>query len=72
MAHDRGKKPSLGSLHVRCAEIDDPNCRWEARGHDDAEILKQVEQHGREAHNHPMDNAARNRVRQVLHSKKAA
>lgn len=73
MAHDRGKKPSQGSLHVRCADIGDPNCKWEARGSSDADIMKQVEQHGRDAHGiQHMDNSQRNRVHEALHGRKAA
>jgi len=73
MARDKGKKPSLGHLHLRCADVGDPNCRWEARGHDDAEIMKQMERHAREVHNtFSLDNGARNRIRGVIHAKKAA
>jgi predicted small metal-binding protein len=73
MAHDKGKKPSQGHLHIRCADVGDPNCRWEARGHDDAEIIQQVEQHAREIHGtQSLDNDARNRIRGVLHGRKAA
>lgn len=73
MAHDRGKKTSQGNLHVRCADITDSNCNWEARGHSDADIMQKAEQHGREAHGmQHMDNAARNRVRDMLHRRKAA
>jgi predicted small metal-binding protein len=73
MARDKGKKPSQGSLHLRCADVGDPNCAWEARGHDDADIMKQMEQHAREAHNQfSLDNSARNRIRSMIHKKKAA
>jgi predicted small metal-binding protein len=73
MARDKGKKPSQGNLHLRCADVGDPDCTWEARGHDDAEIMKQMEQHAREAHNQfSLDNSARNRIRSVIHNKKAA
>ncbi|MGI9103767.1 MAG: DUF1059 domain-containing protein [Terriglobales bacterium] len=72
MAHDKGKKPSQGSLRVSCADLGDPSCRWEARGHNDAEVIQQMEQHSREAHNRPLDNQSRTRVHSVLHGKKAA
>ncbi len=73
MARDKGKKPSLGHLQVRCADINDPNCQFEARGHEDAEVIKQMEQHSRTAHNQPsLDNNARSRIHNVLHAKKAA
>jgi predicted small metal-binding protein len=73
MARDKGKKAPLGHLHLRCADVTDPNCHWEVRGHDDADIMKQMEQHAHEAHNvMHLDNGARNRIRSVIHDKKAA
>jgi predicted small metal-binding protein len=73
MARDKGKKPSLGHLHLRCADVGDRSCRWEVRGHDDADIIKQMEQHAREVHNSfHLDNDARNRIRGAIHAKKAA
>ncbi len=73
MARDKGKKPSLGHLQVRCADVNDPNCPFEARGHDDADVIRQMEQHTRAAHNQPhLDNQARNRIHSVLHGRKAA
>ena len=73
MARDKGKKPSLGHLHLRCADVSDPNCKWEVRAHDDADIIRQMEQHSRESHNQPtLDNSARSRIHNVLHGKKAA
>jgi predicted small metal-binding protein len=73
MARDKGKKPPQGNLRLRCADVGDPTCAWETRGRDDAEIMKQMEQHAREVHNqYSLDNDARNRIRSMIHAKKAA
>lgn len=41
---------STGNMSFRCSEIN-PNCSWEARGRDEQDLRRQIEQHGREHHN---------------------
>ena len=51
-------------LHFRCADVGDPKCTWEARGHSEEELMPQIERHGREAHNiSNIDDGMRNRIR---------
>jgi predicted small metal-binding protein len=51
-------------LHFRCADVGDPQCKWEARGSSEEELMPQIERHGREAHNiNNIDGSMRNRIR---------
>jgi predicted small metal-binding protein len=43
----------VGEFRVRCADLGDPNCKWEAKAKDEDELMRAVEQHAREAHNFP-------------------
>ncbi len=54
------------NLHFRCADVGDKNCKWEARGRSEDEILRQAEEHGRSAHNLKMDDSVRNKVRGAI------
>jgi len=49
----------------RCADLGD-NCPWEARGRSEAELLPQIERHGREQHGLQIDEAKRARIRQAI------
>ncbi len=64
-------KPPDQDLRFRCADVGDKNCKWEARGRNEDDIMKQVEQHGRDAHNMQMDDSARQRVRGAIQRKAA-
>ncbi len=52
-----------GRMHFRCADVGDKSCNWEARGDNEDDIIRQAEQHGREAHNLHMDDNLRQKVR---------
>jgi predicted small metal-binding protein len=56
----------------RCADVADPNCRWEVSGRNEAEIMPQIERHGREQHNITnFDESTRNRVRDAIRTRAA-
>lgn len=56
----------------RCADVADPNCRWEVSGQNEAEIMPQIERHGREQHNITnFDENTRNRVRDAIRPRAA-
>ena len=56
----------------RCADVGDPNCRWEVSGSNEAEIMPQIERHGREQHNITnFDENTRNRVRDAIRTRAA-
>ncbi len=55
-----------GDFHFRCADVGDKNCKWEARGNSEEDVLRQAEQHGREAHNLKMDDNLRQKVRGAI------
>lgn len=57
----------------RCADVADANCRWEVSGKDEAELMPQIERHGREQHNITnFDESTRNRVRNAIRTREAA
>jgi predicted small metal-binding protein len=56
----------------RCADVADPSCRWEVSGKNEAEIMPQIERHGREQHNITnFDETTRNRVRDAIRTRAA-
>jgi len=65
---DQPKEPqsshSQGDTYkFRCADAGHKECQWETRGSSPDEVLRNVEQHGREKHNiTSMDADARNKV----------
>ncbi len=59
MKHDQ-------DLSFRCADVGDKSCKWEARGRNEDDIMRQAEEHGRSAHNLHMDDNLRNRVRGAI------
>jgi predicted small metal-binding protein len=53
-------------LRFRCADVGDPNCKWETRGKSEEEVMRDVERHGREAHDLHMSDDLKNRVRSKI------
>lgn len=39
-----------GDMTFRCSDVH-PSCNWEARGRNEQDLRRQIEQHGREHHN---------------------
>lgn len=68
------ERTESGSVKTfRCADVADPNCRWEVSGKNEAEIMPQIERHGREQHNiSNFDENTRNRVRNAIRTREAA
>ena len=63
MAQEFGRKQNL---KFRCAEINQ-GCSWETTGSSEDEVMRRVEQHGREKHNlQSLDSETRNRVRNSI------
>jgi predicted small metal-binding protein len=57
---------SSGDVRFRCSDVGQ-NCPWEVRGHNEAEIMPKIEQHGREKHNiAQFDSETRDRVRGAI------
>ena len=53
-----------GQYSFRCADMGHKECSWEARGSNQDEVLRKVEQHGREQHNMTnIDEDTRNKER---------
>jgi predicted small metal-binding protein len=58
------------NLRVRCADVGQPNCNWQATGRTEEEVMRQAEQHGREKHNlrewtDEMKNKVRSAIRRI-------
>ncbi len=66
MAMNQQQGNQQGDMRFRCADVGDKNCKWEARGHSEDDIMRQAEQHGREAHNLSMDDGMRQKVRGAI------
>ncbi len=60
----RGGNSPGENYRFRCADMGNSACNWEARGRSEGEIMRQVEQHGREVHNlSEWSDDIKNRVR---------
>lgn len=59
-------------LSFRCADLGRLNCNWELTGQSSAEMLPQIERHGREVHNLNVDENTRSRILDAIHRRSAA
>ena len=51
-------------LEFHCSDVGDPKCSWKASGRSEEELMPQIEQHGRDAHNiKNIDDNMRQRIR---------
>jgi len=56
----------------RCADLGHKECNWEVSGRSEEELMPQIEQHGRQAHNiSNLDDTSRNRVREAIRDRAA-
>ncbi len=56
-----------GNYHFRCADLGNSTCQWEASGRTEEDVIRQVEQHGREQHNlSEWTDDIKNRVRNLM------
>lgn len=63
----QSSQPHTGETYrFRCADAGQKDCPWETRGSSPDEVLRQVEQHGREQHHLSMDDTTRNQVRSKI------
>jgi len=54
-------------VRFRCKDVGYDNCPWEARGHDEKDLMPQIEKHGREAHGmQKLDPQTRDKVRHAI------
>ncbi len=52
---------------IRCIEIGDVDCPWVGHGRNEDEVMRAVEDHGREQHNIPsLTEEIKNKVRQAM------
>lgn len=57
----------VGDLRFRCADVADPNCKWEARGRSEEELMPKIEEHGRQQHKMTkIDEQTRSKVRGAI------
>ena len=56
----------------RCADVGVMNCNWSVTAQSDDEIVRQAEQHGRDAHGMTdIDDKTREKIRGAIHNKAA-
>lgn len=61
-----------GNIRFRCADMGNSACKWEASGRTEDDVMRQVEQHGREKHNlSEWSEDIKNRVRGIMRRKAA-
>jgi len=66
------KTPTTGDKTFRCADVGFADCRWEASGRTEEELMPHIERHGREKHGiHQMDESTRRRVRNAIRERAA-
>ena len=53
-------------LSFRCADMGHKECKWQTSGRSEDEVLRNVEQHGREKHGIQMNDDLRNKARGVI------
>jgi len=71
MANLSGNNPREQKT-FRCSDLGHKDCKWEVSGQSEEELMPQIEQHGRQAHNiQNMDNDARKRVRSAIRDRAA-
>jgi len=67
MAQNPGQHSYDQDVRFRCKDVGFANCPWEARGHNEKDLMSQIEQHGRDAHGiHNLDQKTRDRVKQAI------
>lgn len=54
------------TYRFRCADAGHKECPWETRGSSPDEVMRNVEQHGREQHHLTMDDNTRNQIRSKI------
>ncbi len=60
-----------GEKTFRCSDLGH-QCNWEVSGQSEEELMRQIEQHGRQAHNVPtLDNEGRKKVRSAIRDRAA-
>ena len=67
-----GQESQSGQKSFRCADLGQKDCNWEVKGRSEAELMPQIERHGREKHNiQNFDSETRKRVSNAIRDKAA-
>ncbi len=70
MANPTSNNPR-GQKTFRCSDLGH-KCNWEVSGQSEEELIPQIEQHGRQAHNiQNLDNEARKKVHSAIRDRAA-
>ncbi len=73
--HERevlGRAPAAGMKSFRCADVGFADCKWEARARNEAELMPQIERHGREHHDvRRMDEGILARIKRAIRERAA-
>jgi predicted small metal-binding protein len=67
-----GREGAGAERTFRCADVGNADCRWEARGRTEDELMPQISQHAREAHGMTsIDDRMRTRIKDAIRDRAA-
>ena len=67
-----GREGAGAERTFRCADVGNADCRWEAKGRTDDELMPQISQHAREAHGMTsIDDRMRTRIKDAIRDRAA-
>ena len=61
-----------GGRTFRCADVGNADCRWEAKGRTEDELMPQISDHARQAHGiSKIDDQMRSKIKDAIHTRAA-
>lgn len=67
-----GREGAGAERTFRCADVGNADCRWEAKGRTEDELMPQISQHAREAHGMTsIDDRMRSKIKDAIRDRAA-
>lgn len=67
-----GREGAGAERTFRCADVGNADCRWEAKGRTEDELMPQISQHAREAHGiSSIDDRMRTKIKDAIRDRAA-
>ena len=67
-----GREGAGAERTFRCADVGNADCRWEARGRTEDELMPQISQHARDAHGiNKIDDRMKTRIKDAIRTRAA-
>ena len=71
-ASSPGREGAGAERTFRCADVGNADCRWEAKGRTEDELIPQINQHAREAHGMTsIDDRMRSKIKDAIRDRAA-